>query len=72
LYSPGDEPDGDLLKESAVSSFQQQQKPYQYKPLPTEMIAQPERNEDTNAPFLMVDDVTLKQGLVTESGNQGE
>jgi hypothetical protein len=36
------------------------QKPYQYKPLPSKMIAHQEMNEDSYATVLMAADATLK------------
>jgi hypothetical protein len=36
------------------------QQPYQYKPLPSQLIAQQEMDKENNAKALMTDDVTLK------------
>jgi hypothetical protein len=58
------------VDKSPVPSFIWQQ-PYQYTPLPSQLIAQQEMDKDSDARVLIADDVTLN-GLVTKSGKQSQ
>jgi hypothetical protein len=52
--------DGNWVDESPVVRSFVWQQPYQDKPLPSQLIVQQERDEESNATVLMTNDVTLK------------
>jgi hypothetical protein len=60
MHSLGDAPAGNWVEESVVLSLVVEQ-PYTYKPLPeSQMMAEQEMNENSNATVLMANNVTNK------------